>query len=135
MTAPDDIQRIAATLERPRPGYARVLERARIPSTPQPGEARRRIDLFADRVRDLTLPELIELYDETFRRGRLAGVEPMASYLARRPVDPAGAREALNVLTPALERLEADRNPFSYIVKDLCCVLLTRASAPHFSAL
>jgi hypothetical protein len=35
---------------------------------------------------------------------------------------------AVNALVPALDHLEADRNPFAYAVKALCCVLLVRAN-------
>ena len=131
MPGMDDIQRIAATLERPGPGYVRRVQRALVASRTHPGEPRRRVESFLERVADLTLQELTELYDETFRHGRMPAIEPLAACLVRRRLDADGARAALNVLAPALERLESERNPFSYLVKDLCCVLLTRAGEVH----
>jgi hypothetical protein len=135
MPGMDDIQRIAATLERPGQGYVRRVQRALIASSAHSGEPRRRVESFLERVADLTLQELTELYDETFRHGRLPAIEPLAACLVRRRIDADGARAALNVLAPALERLERERNPFSYLVKDLCCALLTRAGASHLPAM
>ena len=128
MAGPDDIQRVAATLERPEADYWERLELARAATMARSGEAARQLGVFAERIRDLTIDELPELYDETFRRGSLTGIEPLTRRLARRSADSADARTAVNALVPALDHLEADRNPFAYAVKALCCVLLVRAN-------
>lgn len=127
MTARDDVQRVAALLARPRRGYARRVEDARAALSPQACEALRQLGMFVDRVGDLSTDELRELYDETFRRGRPTTVEPLVARLARRPTGGGDAREALRELTPLLERLDADRNPFAHVVRSLCCRLLDRS--------
>jgi len=92
------------------------------------GEVVRQLDVFVDRVGDLTTEELRELYDETFREPALADVQALAARLARGPATAADARAAVNSLAPVLDRLEAHRNPFSHVVRALCCALLTRVS-------
>jgi nitrate reductase assembly molybdenum cofactor insertion protein NarJ len=127
MTGLDDIQRVAAVLERPRSGYRRRLEGTPRALATRSGEAARQLAVFAERVEALSIEELRELYDETFRGADLSGVGALASALVRRPADRAGARAALDALAPTLLRLAADRNPFAYAVRALCCVLLARA--------
>lgn len=126
MTARDDVQHVAALLARPRRGYARRVDAARAALSPQAWETLRQLGMFVDRIGDLSTDELRELYDETFRRGRLTGVEPLISRLARQPTGGEDAREALRELAPLLERLDADRNPFAHVVRSLCCRLLDR---------
>ena len=126
MTARDDVQHVAALLVKPRAGYVRRVDAARAALSPQACEALRQLGMFVDRVGDLSTDELRELYDETFRRGRPTAVEPLAARLARRPTGSDDAREALRELTPLLERLDADRNPFAHVVRSLCCRLLDR---------
>ena len=92
------------------------------------GEVARQLDVFVDRVGDLTTEELRELYDETFREPALADVHVLAARLARGPATVAEARAAVNSLAPALDRLDANRNPFSHVVRALCCALLARAN-------
>ena len=84
--------------------------------------------LFAERVGDLTLDELRELYNETFGAEPMARIEPLVHQLASRHSDAVDARIAVNVLAPLLDRLEADRNPFAHVVRALCCLLLSRAN-------
>lgn len=127
MTARDDVQHVAALLARPRRGYARRVEAVRAALSPQACEALRQLGMFVDRVGDLSTDELHELYDETFRRGPPTALEPLVARLARRPTDGEDAREALRELTPLLERLDADRNPFAHVVRSLCCRLLDRS--------
>jgi nitrate reductase assembly molybdenum cofactor insertion protein NarJ len=126
MNARDDVQHVAALLARPRRGYARRVEAARAALSPQACESLRQLGMFADRIGDLSTDELRELHDETFRRGRPAVIESLVARLAQRPTEGEDAREALRELTPLLERLDADRNPFAHVVRSLCCRLLDR---------
>lgn len=128
MTARDDIQRVAAALTRPRSGHVERLERARHEMAAESGEVARQLGVFVDRVADLTLDELRELHDETFREQAMTGVQSVAAQLAHHSVSAEDARAAVNVLAPALERLEANRNPFAHVMLALCCALLARAS-------
>jgi hypothetical protein len=87
-------------------------------------EAARQLEVFGHRVAGLSTEELRELHDETFARPPVVAVGALAAQLARPGPHPTEGRAALDVLTPALERLEADRNPFTYVVRALCCLLL-----------
>jgi hypothetical protein len=104
MTARDDIQRLAAMLERPGDDHLARIEGAQhtIAGALGSGESARQLGVFAERIADLT----------------------------SRRTTCAEARASLNALAPALDRLEADRNPFAYVVRALCCALLARASHP-----
>jgi nitrate reductase assembly molybdenum cofactor insertion protein NarJ len=126
MTDRDDVQHVAALLVRPGARYNRRVESARAALSPHACEALRQLGMFVDRVGDLSTGELRELYDETFRRGGPTTVEPLVARLSRRPAGEDDAREALRELTPLLERLDADRNPFAHVVRSLCCRLLDR---------
>lgn len=126
MTARDDVQHVAALLARPGARYVRRVEAARAALSPQACETRRQLGMFIDRVGDLSTDELRELHDETFRRARPTAVEPLVARLATRPTEGEDARQALRELTPLLERLDADRNPFAHVVRSLCCRLLDR---------
>jgi nitrate reductase assembly molybdenum cofactor insertion protein NarJ len=126
MAARDEIQHVAAALERPRPGYFLRFEHARTAVAARSGEAARQLGVFVERIADLTLDELRELHDETFGPAAMSRVLAVALALVRHPATCGDARLALNALTPMLERLEADRNPFAYVVRALCCLLLTR---------
>jgi nitrate reductase assembly molybdenum cofactor insertion protein NarJ len=128
MAVRDDIQRVASALEKPRRGYMKQLETNRTALVARFGEAARQLDVFADRITDLTIDELRELHDETFLRATLAEIRPLGLRLTRRPTSCGDARAALNTLAPMLDRLEADRNPFAHVVRALCCLLLARAS-------
>jgi len=132
MTARDDIQCLAAMLERPGTDHLAQVQGAvrAIASAGGSGESSRQLSVFAERVADLTIEELRELHDETFRAGALAEVPGLATRLGSRRTTCAEARASLNALARALDRLEADRNPFAYVVRALCCALLTRASHP-----
>ena len=127
MTSRDDVQRVAAALERPRAGYVAAIERARKAMAGRSGEASRQLGVFIDRVGDLTGDELRELYDETFDAG--APLDTLTSQLTSRPAARADDAAALAVLTPLLDRLERDRNPFACLVRALCCLLLARTHA------
>ena len=127
MAARDDVQHVAAALARPRAGYLKRLETARVAMTARSGDAASQLAVFVDRIGDLTTEELRELYNETFGRGALQGTEAMALRLLRRSASCQQARAALDALAPMLNRLEADRNPFAYVVRALCCLLLVRA--------
>ena len=131
MAARDDVQRVAAALKRPRPGYLRGLHADAAVVSAHSGEAARQLGVFADRVGELGTAELQELHDETFGRGPAASAAPLADRLARHRARPADARAALDIFTRLLDRLDADRNPFACVVRALCCVLLVRADEPH----
>ena len=94
-------------------------------------EASRQLEVFVDRVGDLTADELRELYAETFRGEALGSPAP-----ARAPradsTDGAESGAAVAALGPLLERLEAERNPFAYVVRSLCCLMLLRVKASQF---
>ena len=128
MLARDDIQAVAAALKRPRAGYVEQIVRARMAAAGRSGEAARQLEVFVDRIGDLTIDEIRELHDETFRRGSLTEIGPVAVCLVRRPASAADARAALNVLAPALDQLEGNRNPFAYVVRALCCLLMARSN-------
>lgn len=123
----DDVQRIARALARPRAGYLDRLERTRRAVAPRVGEAARQLEVFADRIAGLTLDELRELHDETFRRAGSAGIGREVRRVAQSPAGLNEAGAALDAAATLLARLEADRNPFASVVKALCCVLLVRA--------
>ena len=129
-----DVRRLASALRRPRAGYVGRIDRARKAVAGRSVEAARQLDVFLGRIADLTIDDLRELYDETFfRRGRNE-IDPAVHRLAVAPAGPLEARTALEALTPLLERLEADRNPFAYVVKALCCVLLIAVAVPAHHA-
>jgi nitrate reductase assembly molybdenum cofactor insertion protein NarJ len=127
MAARDDIQRVAAALEKPPTGYVKRLETVQKAMATRSREASRQLGVFVERVVDLTTEELRELHDETFRDEKPV-IRPLITRLAHRRTcrDEAGA--ALRALAPLLDRLEADRNPFAYVVRSLCCLLLDRVT-------
>jgi nitrate reductase assembly molybdenum cofactor insertion protein NarJ len=131
VAARDELQRVASALERPRAGYVKRVQAARSAVAPYACEAVRQLGFFVDRIGDLSTEELRELYDETFRRDPSPRIEPLVARLTRRATDAAEAQDALRELTPLLEHLDADRNPFAYVVRALCCRLLTRVSPPR----
>jgi nitrate reductase assembly molybdenum cofactor insertion protein NarJ len=131
MAARDDVQRLAAALERPREGYLARLETTRTTLPPACGDAARQLVVFIDRIADLTTEQLGELYDETFRRDPATTIEPLATRLARRRTRPEDAPAALGILASRLDRLQADRNPFEHLVRALCCALRARAEDPR----
>jgi len=129
MAARDDVQRVAATLARPRAGYLRRVRAHAAALATRSGEAARQLGLFADRIGDLGTAELQELHDETFGpHGGVADAASVGVQLSRHHASAAEARLALDMYARMLDRLEADRNPFAFVVRALCCVLLARAS-------
>jgi nitrate reductase assembly molybdenum cofactor insertion protein NarJ len=122
------VQRVAAALGRPGAGYLKRVRAHASAVAPHSGEAARQLGLFADRVSDLATAELQELHDETFGAGRAEGAAREAMRLARQRISPSGVPGALDMLAPLLDRLDADRTPFAFVVRALCCVLLARAS-------
>lgn len=125
-----DVRRLASALRRPRAGYVERLDRTRKAVAARSTEAARQLEAFLGRISDLTIEDLHELYDETFLRGGRSGIDPSVRRLADAPAGPLQVRTALDALTPLLDRLEADRNPFACVVKALCCVLLMAVAAP-----
>jgi nitrate reductase assembly molybdenum cofactor insertion protein NarJ len=131
MPVADEIQRLAAVLQRPRAGYLRRLDEARQMLAARSGEVSRQLEIFADRVGDLTAEELRELYDETFR-DEASAIRRLLGRLVRTRTEGAAAGAAVSALEPLLERLYAERNPLAYVVRSLCCLLLQRVTSPHF---
>lgn len=125
MSGRDEIQRLAAVLERPRTGYAKRLEQAQRAAIASSDEASRQLRVFVERIADLTLEELCELYDETFRADQ-AEIEALVRRLVREHTSHLEAATALGTLAPLLDRLEYERNPHAYVVRSLCCLLLHR---------
>src|SRR5262245_54187750 len=122
-----DVLRLASALWRPQAGYVGRIDRTRKAVAERSVEAARQLDVFAGRISDLTLDELRELYDETFRDGGPNELGPAIRRLAQAPADRHEVRQALDALAPLLDRLDADRNPFAYAVRALCCALLMQA--------
>jgi hypothetical protein len=127
MADADDIQHVAAALEPPGAEYLARLDEARQAIASQSVEASRQLELFIERVRDLTPEELRELYDETFR-GETLEARRTLSRLGRGPMDGGNACSDLTTLEPLLARFEAERNPFACVVRSLCCLLLRRVA-------
>lgn len=122
---------MAAALERPRAGYVKRVQAARNAVAPHACEAGRQLGLFVDRIGDLSTEELRELYDETFGRAPSTRIEPLVARLVRGATGPAETQDALRELTPLLERLDTDRNPFAHVVRALCCRLLAPVTPPQ----
>lgn len=129
MSGTDEIQRVAAVLERPRAGYMKRLASAQRAAVTSSGEASRQLAVFADRIADLTLDELRELYEETFR-GDQAGIEPLVQRLVGEHTGAREAEAALQALAPLRDRLELQRNPHGCAVRSLCCLLSQRLDRP-----
>jgi nitrate reductase assembly molybdenum cofactor insertion protein NarJ len=130
MRVADDIQRVAAMLQRPRPTYLRRLDETLQMLAGRSFEVSRQLEIFADRVGDLTAEELRELYDETFRQEDSA-MRRTLGRLVRTRTDDAGAGAAVTALQPFLARLDAERNPLAHVVRSLCWLLLQRLQSPH----
>ena len=128
MPAADDIQRVAAVLQWPRAGYLRRLDAAR-QLLAAGGEVSRQLEMFADRVGDLTAEELRELHDETFHNEG-SEIHRLLGRLVRARTDGAAASAAVTALEPLLVRLDAERNPLAHVVRSLCCLLLQRLESP-----
>ena len=120
---------LALLLARPGPGYRRQLAAAARAFESVGGEGARQFGEFVRRVSDLSLDELTELYDETFPHGCPLDVAALTRP-ATTPSLPSEAREALDVAILMLERLERARNPFAWLVRALCCLLLNEAARP-----
>ena len=125
MAATDEIQLVAAVLERPRAGYMKRVASAQRAVVTSPGEASRQLAVFADRIADLTLDELRELYEETYR-GDQAEIEPLVQRLVGKPTGAREAAAALHTLAPLLDRLEQQRNPHGCAIRSLCWLLSRR---------
>jgi nitrate reductase assembly molybdenum cofactor insertion protein NarJ len=120
MAGTDDIQRVAAALDRSRDGDVRSRDVVR--NLLRSVEASRQLEVFLERVGDLTAEELRELYAETFH-DETSSDRRMLAGLARSPTNAAEAGVAVEALGSLLARLEAERNPFAYVVRSLCCLL------------
>jgi nitrate reductase assembly molybdenum cofactor insertion protein NarJ len=130
MARQDAAASVAAVLQRPDEGFLAALADARAAASSQSVEASRQLEVFAGRIGDLALDELRELYDETFAQPATAGVVPRARQVASAVPRGAALREDIGVLAAAIDRLDADRNPFAYAARALCCLLLLGVSVP-----
>jgi hypothetical protein len=122
MSTSIDVERLAAVLKRPDARYMARMDTAYQAIQEQSIEAARHLAIFISRVRDLELDELQELYAETFEHG--ADVNTRLAHVFASHDDPAAM---LDTLVAALPGLDADRNPFAYAVRSLCCVMLMSA--------
>jgi nitrate reductase assembly molybdenum cofactor insertion protein NarJ len=120
---------LALLLVRPGSGYRRQLAAAGRAFESVGGEGARQFGEFVRRVSDLSLDEFKELYDETFPHGCPLDVAALTQP-ATTPSLPSEAREALDIAILMLERLEHARNPFAWLVRALCCLLLNEAARP-----
>jgi nitrate reductase assembly molybdenum cofactor insertion protein NarJ len=130
MAAGNDIQRVASALERPRTGYVKRLERAQRALAGRSGTASGQLGVFIDRIADLTIEELCELYDETFRADE-ATIGPLVERLVHGWVGSVEAGAALTTLSPLLDRLESERNPYACAVRSLSDLLLLEVTRSH----
>ncbi len=87
------------------------------------GEAARQLGVFATRLAGLSAEELQELFDETFDRDRAAALGALAARFAEGRGEAAGL-DSLVFIEHLLPALEADRNPFVYLFKAVCCLVL-----------
>jgi nitrate reductase assembly molybdenum cofactor insertion protein NarJ len=135
MAAMHDFEQLATVMVRPDDGYLDRVEALRESLATRHGEAARQLGAFTARLAGLSVDELQELFDETFDARAAAAVSALGHYLAHA----GGTVTVLDVL-PMVERLlpalEADRNPFVYLFKAVCCLVLaspgsgTPASCP-----
>jgi nitrate reductase assembly molybdenum cofactor insertion protein NarJ len=125
----NDVQSVAAALLKPRADYLSRLAGTRDAIASRSAEGARQLTVFLDRISDLSVEELRELHDETFNRRLPAELSGTAGRLAARPATARDVRRALDVLTLALSRLDADRNPLAYVVRALCFLLLARVTS------
>jgi nitrate reductase assembly molybdenum cofactor insertion protein NarJ len=128
-----DLRLAAPLVKQPTPAYHAQLERARLAAGSHV-DASRDFGRFAERLKDLAVDELEELYRETFApadRGALA--DAAALFESAGPTGAATA--ALPVFERLLPSLAADRNPFTLLFKALCCLLIARSAAARPSVL
>lgn len=128
---------------RPGDDHDDLLERCR-ESAGMRADAGRFLGQFAERIRDLSLDERRELYDETLTviapaQGHSNGSVVHVSILgaldealqrASRAPHPESDTLLLDHVLPAIERilpsLEAARNPFALLLKSICFAVLDR---------
>ena len=125
----DDIQSVATALLKPRADYVPRLVGAREALATRSVEVARQLGVFLDRISDLSVEELRELHRETFTGPSSAELSSAAGRLAAEPASGLDARRAIGVLTSALSSLDGDRNPFAYVVRALCLLLLARVNS------
>jgi hypothetical protein len=125
----DDIQLVATALLKPRADYVPRLVGAREALATRSVDVARQLGVFLDRISDLNVEELRELHRETFSGPSSAELSTTAGRLVADPASGLDARRAIGVLTLALSRLDGDRNPFAYVVRALCLLLLARVSS------
>jgi nitrate reductase assembly molybdenum cofactor insertion protein NarJ len=130
MAATDDLARLAAAMVRPGEGYLDRIDQLREALAGRHGEASRQLGAFAARLAGLSVDELQELFDETFDGRPARALIALSRQLIQAP-DRVRVLDVLLTIDYLLPALEADRNPFVYLFKAICCVLLARpASGP-----
>jgi nitrate reductase assembly molybdenum cofactor insertion protein NarJ len=123
MAATDALQQIAAVMVRPDDGYLDRVDALRDALANRQGEAARQLGVFATRLAGLSVEELQEVFDETFDRDRASGLAHLAAQFAEGRGE-AAALDSLVFIEHLLPALEADRNPFVYLCKAVCCLVL-----------
>jgi nitrate reductase assembly molybdenum cofactor insertion protein NarJ len=128
MAATDDLERLAAAMVRPGEGYLDRIEQLREALAGRHGEASRQLGAFTARLAGLSIDELQELFDETFDDRAARALIALSRQLTQAPdrVPVLGLLLTIEHLLPALE---ADRNPFVYLFKAICCVVLARPAS------
>lgn len=126
---PSLLRQLARALDVPGPDYQPAIEVVAEALTLVRLDAARMVRGFADRVVDLTVPELQELYSQTFDRPSLSENRPAETLRRLSYVDADVQPEFVaRVVAPALERvlvvLEPERNPFALLIKAAYCLVL-----------
>jgi nitrate reductase assembly molybdenum cofactor insertion protein NarJ len=124
MAATDHLERLAAVLVRPDEGYLGRIEALRETLTGQDGEAARQLGVFTARLTGLSVEELQELFDETFDACEVSALTAVARQLTESAPDRVPVLDVLITIEHLHSALEADRNPFVYLFKGLCCLVL-----------
>jgi len=128
MAATEDLERLAAVMVRPDEGYLGRIEQMRDALVSRQGEASRQLGVFASRLAGLSVEELQELFDETFDHRAATTLIALAGQLSQTQADRVPVLDVLVTIERLLPALEADRNPFAYLFKAICCLLLASPS-------
>lgn len=127
--APRHFQLLASLFACPTPAYRGRLETCIATLGGEHVQVAEQVQRFADLLADLSDPELVELHTQTFVGDGDSG-EALAAMLDElaQASPSAGRLYARIVLLPELEhhlaRLEYDRNPFAYLARAACCLLI-----------
>lgn len=123
MAAKHDFEQLATVMIRPDDGYLDRVEALRESLVSRHGEAARQLGAFSARLAGMSIDELQELFDETFDARAAGAVHALGNLLAH-VGDAVSVLDVLPTLERLLPALEADRNPFVYLFKAVCCLIL-----------